>query len=139
MPDPSPAEKGSPIEIITDEDWKSRVKAEDAKLDAEAVAPAPATASDDDAIDEPMELPAANFLTLLQMLSTQAILALGLIPGPDGTLRTELTVARHFIDLLGVLESKCKGNLSELESSVLEQTLHDLRMGYVEATRRANA
>ncbi len=136
----SPGQKPQ-IEISADEDWKSRVKAEDAKLDAtlhqEAGDSAPKRTEPTDDDDDEGEIPDANFLTLLQLLSTQAILALGMVPGPDGKQHVELPVARHFIDLLAVLESKCEGNLSNQESRFLEQTLHELRMGFLEVSRKS--
>jgi len=149
MPD-DPAPQGrSPIEIVSDEDWKTRVKAEDAKLDAEnagqgtappaAARPAdiPAEEAADSSAPSDYQLPAASFAALLQMLSTQAIAALGMIPGPDGQSHVELPVARHFIDLLAVLETKCQGNLTADEAAFLEGTLHELRMAYVAASRQA--
>jgi hypothetical protein len=73
------------------------------------------------------------------MLSSQAILAMGLIPAPDGQRLQELPLAKHFIDLLAVLEAKCGGNLSADEARFLDQSLHELRMAYVEVSRRAAA
>ena len=125
-------EKKSPIELVSDEDWKNRVKAEDAKLDA-ALQDKETPADSDDAV----ELPEASFITLLQMLSTQSIVALGLIPGPDGKPHVELPVARHFIDLLAVVESKTKGNLSTPEAEFLEGTLHELRMAYIAVSKQS--
>ncbi len=125
-------EKKSPIELVSDEDWKNRVKAEDAKLDA-ALQDKETPADSDDAV----ELPEASFITLLQMLSTQSIVALGLIPGPDGKPHVELPVARHFIDLLAVVEAKTKGNLSTPEAEFLEGTLHELRMAYIAVSKQS--
>ena len=125
-----------PIEIVTDEDWKTRVKAEDAKLDAESTQPDPEPESGSAAPPLEGKLPPASFPMLVQMFSTQAIMSLGLIPGPSGENLKQLPMARHFIDLLSVLEEKTKGNLSDGEAKFLEQTLHELRMAYVEVSRQ---
>ncbi len=137
--------KPSELEIKSDEDWKSRVKAEDAKLDAErqsksSTGPPPKNeplhAHDADVAIDASRLPAPQFATLVSMFSTQAMVALGIIPSPiDGQADQQLPLAKHFIDLLGVLEEKTKGNLSEPEQSMLDQSLHELRMAYVELKR----
>lgn len=116
----------SPIELASDDDWKSRVKAEDAKRDA-----AGQSQRQNPEGEEPRDLPPASFAGLAQLLASQAVAALGMIPGPDGQARTELPIARHFIDLLAVLDEKTRGNLTSQEATALEQTLHDLRMAYV--------
>jgi hypothetical protein len=69
------------------------------------------------------------------MLALNALEALGAAPGPEGLVRgsPDLPVARHCVDLLGVLEQKCRGNLTEAESRLLGQTLFDLRMLVVRA------
>lgn len=140
------------IEIVSDEDWKKRVKAEDAALDeklkAEAgsrAAPQPTGEAPDarKAAEsaaqpgEPPVLPPAQFGTLLAMLSTQAMVALGLLPNPaTDKIEPQLQLARHFIDLLAVLEEKTQGNLSPEESKGLTSTLHELRMAYVEQAKK---
>ncbi|WP_437223456.1 DUF1844 domain-containing protein [Planctomicrobium sp. SH661] len=133
------------IEIHTDEDWKSRVKAEDAKLDAELKGEATSETADelaeadDDDSPNPAQLPAASLLTLFQMLSTQSIVALGLIPGLNGKTTVQIPLAKHFIDLLSVLETKCKGNLTAEEQRFLDGTLHELRMAYVGVSKQSKS
>ncbi|QDT55044.1 hypothetical protein Pan44_30850 [Caulifigura coniformis] len=83
----------------------------------------------------PLNIPPPSFTTLLQMLATQAMAAMGLIPGPDGKSHKEPAVAKHFVDLLGVLEVKCKGNLDSAEAKMLDTLLHDLRMAFVQASK----
>lgn len=127
--------------LIIDEDWKTQVERERAaqKKPAEkapaspppesdpAAAPAPATEH-----TGPQKLPPASFPLLVQMLATQTLAALGLFHDPaEGEPHIEPEVAQHFIDLLGLLEAKTKGNLSAEEASLLGQTLHELRMLYV--------
>ena len=140
------AEQNPPeLEIKSDEDWKSRVKEEAAQLDAEMQAksadapPSEDTQESNPASPPPIDetqLPPPEFATLVSLFSTQAMVALGLIPSPaDGKAEKQLPLARHFIDMLGVLEEKTKGNLSEAEAGMLEQSLHELRMAYVELSR----
>ena len=81
------------------------------------------------------EIPPARFDVLIQLLSSQAILALGLIPDPQGKTEVRLPLARHFIDLLAILESKTKGNLDSHEAKLLERSLHELRVLFLDKSQ----
>lgn len=77
------------------------------------------------------------FAQFIISLSTSAFMQLGLVPGPDGkTMEKSLPMAKQTIDILGMLEEKTKGNLSELEEKIMNQVLNELRMRYVEARRQ---
>ncbi len=83
------------------------------------------------------ELPPASVEALASLLGSQALYALGLIPGDDGkSPAPNLPQAKWLIDLVAVLEEKTKGNLTAAESEQFTRILHDLRMGYVAATKR---
>lgn len=124
--------------LIIDEDWKTKVEREreEQKHAAEQVSPQPtpsaasSTAASGRVGDE--DIPPASFQLLVTMLATQTLAALGMIHDPSqGEPHVEPKIAQHFIDLLGMLETKTKGNLSAEENSLLNQTLHELRMLYV--------
>lgn len=86
---------------------------------------------------ERVPLPPATFATLVTMLSTQSLVGLGLIPHPaTGKPTPNAELAKHFIDLLGVVDQKCRGNLDPAEQRGLDAALHDLRMAYVQFIRR---
>ncbi|MCA8984633.1 MAG: DUF1844 domain-containing protein [Planctomycetaceae bacterium] len=127
-----------PIEIVGDEDWKTRVKEEDAALDAQFGSseprekPAGAESSGIDA----SQLPPANFSLLVTLFTTQAMTALGLLPNPmTGKAAPELPLAKHYIDLLSVLEQKTRGNLDAGEARLLGDSLHELRMMFVQQSK----
>ncbi len=129
------------IEVVSDESWKDQVKANDAKLDAELEATKrqstdSGAATQTDAEAALGELPPASFNMLVQMFYTQAIVALGLIPGPSGDITQELTLAKHFIDLLAVLEKKTMGNLEVQEEKLIDNALHELRMAYLQMSNK---
>ena len=88
-----------------------------------------------DTEQESPEIPPAKFEILVQLLSSQALLALGLIPDPQGKTEVRLPIARHFIDLLAILESKTKGNLTGHESQMLERGLHELRVLFLDKSQ----
>ena len=80
-------------------------------------------------------MPPADFRTLVSTLSSQALMYLGAYPDPSGRPMISLETARHSLDLLGVLEAKTAGNLSDEEQSHLDAMLYELRMTYVEVAR----
>ena len=123
--------------LIIDEDWKTQVEREKEELrqkenEEESSEPSASDAPQD---GEPGELPPpppATFSFLVTTLASQAMAALGQIPGDDGNpMPVNLDYARHFIDLISTLEEKSKGNLDEEEANFLEQTLHQMRMMFV--------
>ncbi|MGE3315053.1 MAG: DUF1844 domain-containing protein [Planctomycetaceae bacterium] len=124
------------VVLSSDEDWKDRVKAEDAALDkkiqSESAPDGPAAeATADDEFGGPM--PPPTFTTLVSLFSTQAMVALGLIPNPaTGKADPRFDVAKHFIDMLSVLEEKTRRNLTGNEAQFLEMSLHQLRLAFVE-------
>jgi Domain of unknown function (DUF1844) len=80
-----------------------------------------------DPLDDP-----ASFLSLIMSLASNAAANLGMMPHPvTGETGVDLLSAKHWIDVIGMLEEKTKGNLSEQEDQVLEGLLADLRMQFV--------
>ena len=84
-----------------------------------------------DANDASRELPAVTFSSFVVSLATSAMGNLG--EGPGG--ETDLALAKHSIDILGLLRDKTKGNLDDEESKLLETVLYEARMKYLEKTR----
>lgn len=79
-----------------------------------------------------VELPPASFIEIVQYFAIQAIQFLGEMPLNDaGERRVMPREAKHFIDLLGILQEKSRGNLSPEESRYLEDFLADLRLRYL--------
>ena len=81
-------------------------------------------------------LPPADFSGLVSILATQAFYALGIFrmdekeqPEPN------FELAKFNIDMLGILEEKCKGNLIDDESKMLKNTLDQLRMAFVQLSK----
>ncbi len=78
-------------------------------------------------------LPEIDFPTFILSLATSAQVHLGVIANPaTGKQEVDLPLAKQTIDILGVMQDKTKGNLSEEEERLLEHLLYDLRMMYVE-------
>ena len=85
--------------------------------------------------EEETQLPEVNFATFIFSLSSSALLHFGEIPEPtSGTKKKNLPMAKHAIDILGMLEEKTKGNLTPDEEQLFKSILYDLRMRYVKET-----
>src|SRR6267154_6331603 len=83
-----------------------------------------------DPLDDP-----ASFLSLIMSLASNAAASLGMMPHPvTGETGVDLKTAKHWIDVLGMLEEKTHGNLDPQEAQVMESLLADLRMQYVSFT-----
>ena len=111
--------------IIVDDDWKTAARAEKEKL-----AQTEAAQQQGSRPGEPPEKPSLEHL--VSLLASQALMYLGQIPDQSGRGVIALDIAKMQIDLIGVLEEKTKGNLSEDEAKLVEGTLHELRSIYVE-------
>ena len=84
---------------------------------------------------EPEEI---DFTTFLLSLAANAMHHLG--EGPEGAVgNPNLPLAKQTIDIVALLQSKTRGNLSGEEERLLEGILYDLRMRFVAATRRKSA
>ncbi|SHK70044.1 protein of unknown function [Desulfatibacillum alkenivorans DSM 16219] len=82
-------------------------------------------------------LPQVNFPTFIISLSSSVLVYLGEMEDPaTGETVVNLPVAKQTIDILGMLEEKTKGNLSEDESRLLQNILYDLRMRYVALAKK---
>ncbi len=87
------------------------------------------------AAEEEAQLPEVNFSTFIFSLSSSAFLHFGEIPDPSsGSKKKNLPMAKHTIDILGMLEKKTRGNLTPDEEQLFENILYDLRMRYVKET-----
>lgn len=73
-----------------------------------------------------------NFQTIVIGFGATALAHMGEAPTADGSkIPVDLQTAKHYIDLLGVLEQKTKGNLQEDEAQLLRAFLYDLRIKFV--------
>ncbi len=124
-------EKKEEKKIIIDEDWKQQAQKEKEVLAAQEEAEKKTT-EEEEVRRGP--LPKGDFAALVSMFVTQALFALGVleVKGREGQKREpDLEMAKYNIDMLETLQEKTKGNLTEEEKKVLENTLNQVRMAYV--------
>ena len=123
------AEEGKKEEKKIDEDWKQQAQKEKEILAAQEEAEKEKTQEES---KHRGPLPKGNFAALVSMLVTQALFALGVLEVRGQEKREpDLEMAKYNIDMLETLEKKTKGNLTEEEKRVLENTLNEVRMAYV--------
>jgi hypothetical protein len=81
-------------------------------------------------------LPKVDLSTFVLSLSSSALVHLGEVPEPEsGEIRQNLGLARHTIDIIGMLEEKTRGNVTEDEAGLFRNLLFDLRMKYVQKVK----
>ena len=125
-------EKKEEKKIIIDEDWKNRAQKEKEVLKAKE------EAEKEEQEQKRAPLPSADFSGLVSILTTQAFFALGLLRNQedkDKEIEPDWQMARYHIDMLAMLEEKCKGNLTADEAKMLNTTLEQLRMTFVKLSK----
>ncbi|MEP6719319.1 MAG: DUF1844 domain-containing protein [bacterium] len=140
---------GSPRELSAEE--TVQIKTEATPLTSEATESSVAPAETQDAatdqsavsqsqsrsdIPDEAEIPGvddpASFANFMMSIASNAASSLGMMEHPVTHKRdVDLELGKHWIDVLGMLQDKTRGNLSPQEAQILEGLLADLRMQYV--------
>lgn len=81
--------------------------------------------------------PPVDFSSLIASLAQTALFQLGVLRTPDmkDPIEPDLEGARQTIDVIAILELKTKGNLTEQEKKLIDDTLFQLRMAFVEMSK----
>jgi hypothetical protein len=128
-------EQKSEKKLIIDEDWKKQAQQEKELLAAkEKEEKQKQKPSQEEEAERPSgPLPPGDLASLINMLTTQALFAMGVLRVQGQEEREpDLEMARYNIDMLETLEEKTRGNLTPEEAQLLKNTLSELRMGYVQ-------
>jgi hypothetical protein len=72
---------------------------------------------------------------VISMIANHAFVLLGLGATPDSPPKKDLAGAREMIDFAASLEEKTRGNLTDQEQKGIKETLFQLRMAFVEASK----
>lgn len=116
-----------------DANWSGRfddVIAPQAEAAAKAEAAADKKAEQDSAGQPP--LPKPTFSTFVLSLASSALVQLGEVPDPaNGATQEDLTLAKHTIDILAMLQEKIQNGLDAEEDRLLNGLLYELRMKFV--------
>jgi hypothetical protein len=109
--------------IQVDDDWKAEAAREKQKL-----------AEETRDVGRKGPLPEPVFAEIINMIVMQALVALGGMTTPNGQqIPPDLDVAKHHIDALALLAEKTKGNLTNDEQKMLDSTLYEMQMRFVQA------
>lgn len=83
--------------------------------------------------NEPIKL---DFSQLISAFGMQSLMACGKIMNPiTRKFETDLMMAQYHIGLLEIIQAKTTGNLTDEESRLLEDMLHQARMAFLDAQR----
>jgi len=81
-----------------------------------------------------------NFLNYVTSLGYQAMIFMGEIPNPmTNEVEKNLTQAKFLIDTLVMLKEKTAGNLSDQEGNLLEGSIYELQMKYVQIAQQGTS
>jgi hypothetical protein len=95
----------------------------------------PASAESGAEVELPSAEDPASFANFMMSIASNAASSLGMMEHPaTGKREVDLELGKHWIDILGMLQEKTRGNLLAQEQHVLEGLLADLRMQYVSLT-----
>ena len=79
------------------------------------------------------------FMYLVGKFQSSAWIALGKMKNPmTDKIEKNLDQASYYIDLLDMLQSKTKGNVSEYEEQMLINTVSELKMNFIDEQKNPN-
>ena len=79
------------------------------------------------------------FMYLVGTFQSSAWIALGKMKNPmTDKIEKNLDQASYYIDLLDMLQSKTKGNVSEYEKQMLINTVSELKMNFIDEQKNPN-
>ncbi len=88
-------------------------------------------------MSEKIENMDVHFFQIVFSLQSAAMQQLGKIVSPmSGKVERDLTMAQTTIDILGMMEKKMKGNLTAEEARFIAHSLHELRLNFVDETKK---
>ncbi len=145
---------GTPREVVRDEEAETKA-ADSAQATAAQTAsstsaaapqveeehpPSPSSETESRGDEEAEDIPGANdpasFVNFVMSIASNAASALGMMEHPvTGERDVDLDLAKHWIDILGMLRQKTRNNLAAREQQIIDGLLSDLRMQYVSLTQ----
>ncbi len=78
-----------------------------------------------------------HFMQIVLSLQVAAMQYMGKVMNPmTSKIERDLVMAQNSIDMLSMLDTKTKNNLTEEESKLIEHVLYELRLNYVDETNK---
>jgi len=89
--------------------------------------------NEENKIPTAQDMDMVRFFSLVTMFASSAYQSMGKIANPvTGKVERDMDTAQGFIDILLMLKKKTAGNLSENEEKILDSTISDLQMNFVQ-------
>ncbi|MBN1829727.1 MAG: DUF1844 domain-containing protein [Deltaproteobacteria bacterium] len=125
---------------LRDDEGTDRPKEKGASSPGESIESSSPKNTEREAVAENHEdyiLPEVNFTSFILSLHTSVLFHFGDFAdsSADGP-KTNLSAAKHTIDIIAMLKEKTAGNLSEDEEGLIEGILYELRMRYVKEVKK---
>lgn len=80
-----------------------------------------------------------HFMQLVLSLQAAAMQQMGKVASPiSGQIERDLQMASNSIDMLSMIETKSKGNLSTEEATLIGHVLYELRLNYVDELKKGD-
>ena len=91
-------------------------------------------------MSESVDRPEVSFIAFIFSLASNAAVLFGDLPDPltNETRPPDLEAAAQLIEIIAMLETKTRGNLTAEERQLIDQVLFELRMRYVEAKKASS-
>jgi hypothetical protein len=81
--------------------------------------------------------PGIDFSSFIVSMATRAMMLIGEIPdSQSGRTSENFEAAKQMIDILGIIQEKTQGNLTDDEAKLLEEILSNLRLAFVGKVQR---
>lgn len=130
-------------EKYIDESWKEQASCEKDKLADVATQQEEMSEAPEDQTSAQSTVPTSdtehphdaeiNFLNYVTSLGFQAMIFMGEIPNPaTNQVEKNVSQAKFLIDTLSMLKEKTAGNLTDQENNLLDNSIYELQMKYVQ-------
>lgn len=89
--------------------------------------------TEENKIPSSQDMDSIRFFSLVSMFASSAYHSMGKIANPaTGKIERDMDSAQGFIDILIMLKKKTSGNLTENEAKIMESTISDLQINFVQ-------
>src|SRR3989338_8598641 len=127
-------------EKYVDEGWKESVAKEKERTQVQPGSQPPPSQQASVKQEEPVKPSVINFVNYISSLVYQAMIFLGEVPNPvTEEIEENPEQAKFIVDTLILLREKTKGNLTKQESDLLNGSLYELQMKFVEKSQKSSS
>lgn len=116
--------------------WGDNVEKDGGLLGPDGQPLSPSSSAPQEDTAKPPEEPHLDFFNYIASLGFQTMIFLGEMPNPiTNQVEKNLKQAKFLIDTLVILRDKTKGNLSKEEDELLNGSIYELQLRYVDLSK----